>query len=357
MAAMSTYPRLPFRPVPLTLALRKPTHPPPISIVRSSIRSSPSPSSTRFRSPSNDKMALSSLLSPHPVSTPLPNSPLSSSSSTSTFIRAPSLSPCPPPRQFCDGTQLWKKATKQTELHSQQQRQRKRPYISQMVQQKKPVPIRLNIELQSTGEILRKSRPKKSIITTFKPPISPKCYVSKKTQSVAVVKAATGTVAAAAAALALSQEEEDRDLEALTYYPPVYASAEEAGSERRKRRGGGTQLDHGSQPERRRTELKLQIKKRDRTHRHERRRQQLQKALHSVADGANKSHSALSRDNGHGIRKINFSASDNQVNSNTRDGYLSIPNSATMPTGSPRGSSNGLPMPLKKRFMMKGSLL
>lgn len=354
MAAMSTYPRLPFRPVPLILTLRKPIQPPPIPIVRSP-QPFPFPSSSSFSS-SNNKMSVSSLLSPLPVLTPLPNSPLSSSS---TLPPTPSLSPCPPPRQFRDDGEHWQQGARETVRQRQHQRQRhgQRPYAPQMVQQK-TVSMPFKERLQTSGGSLRKRRIKQSIITPFKPPISPRSSVSNKKPSAAVVTAAAAA-ATVAAATELPLEEHRIDLEALTYYPPVYASGKETET---GGRGGGLDFEYRSKTERGRTKLKLHKKKRGPNHHEPRKQQQQQqRALHSHPDERNKSQSALRHDNGHGPGKRNFYSTSYEVNSNNnnkeRGSLLSRPNSAVLPTGRPRSSNDGLPMPLKKRFMMKETLL
>lgn len=362
---MSTYPRLPFRPVPLTLALRKPTHPPPISITHSPLHF-PSSSSSFFSScfsSSNNKMSLSSLLSPVPVLTALPNSPSSSSSASSTLPPTPTLSPCPPPRQFQGSRDHCVQGIREKE-RLPRQRYGQRAYVPHMVQQKKTaaeMPFKIAFQNDKNsgggGKCFRRRSTKQSIITPFKPPISPRFSVISKNKK----RPATVITAAAAVGTALalqSKGEDDIDLEALTYYPPVHVSGKEAET------GGGLERGYSAKRERRRTKLNPKKKRRDR-HRPEQPKpppephHSLQRATHSDQNAPNKSHSALSRDSGQCIIKTDFSACDNQANSNNnRQGYFSRPNSAApVATRRPRSSADGLPMPLKKRFMMKNSLI
>lgn len=358
---MSTYPRLPFRPIPLTLTLRKPIHPPPISIISPPVTFPiSSPSSSLFSS-SNNKMSLSSLLSPLPMLTTLPNPPSSPFSLSSTLPPTPSLSPCPPPRQFrgagehCDqGKQENKK---------QFQRYEQRLYVPQMVQEKKAtavMPVMNAFQNGGGGGSVKRRRPNQSIITPFKPPASPRFLVlsKKKKHSAAVVTAAV----LAAEALTVSQEkEEEIDLEALTYYPPVYTPIK--GTKTERGGGGGFELGYGSSKlERRRKKPKSQKRKRDRTqpeHPTLQQKHQVQRALYSDRNFPNKSYRALSQDNGQCTTNKNFSACDDPPNSNDNSqGYFSTPNStATVLTIRPRSYNGGLPMPLKKRFMVKNSVL
>lgn len=192
MPAMSSYPRLPFRPVQLTLFLEKPSPPSPVSI-----------NCSNFLAFSSNKMSLSSLLSPpFYVLHPRPSSTKISIALSAEPPR-PSQSPCPPPRQRLGhdlhGREPWPE----------------RNYVQQWLLRKLPKqmkPYTFDATKHNSGNCNTMTKRRPNYTTALKPTSTPPQSTTISKKSPPNTKKTT------------TQLQTEIDPEALTYYPPVLST-------------------------------------------------------------------------------------------------------------------------------------
>lgn len=206
MAAMSTYPRLPFRPVELTLSLRKPTHPSPAPMNHPDISTT-----------SSNKMSLSSLLStPSPALHPFTPC-MTTTTASSAVPPLPSLSPCPPPRQQRghDLRENWGREQEREYFQAwpyQQMSKQKTPHMFTGLLYKSGSDANtVKTRRSKFPQYLGSTTSRLLTIATAKPTsLTPRsASISKKNQT----KANTKTNS--------TSDQIEIDLDALTYYPPM----------------------------------------------------------------------------------------------------------------------------------------